>query len=263
MKRGLTMGFGICVGTDAKKIEILSRTGFDYFETNTTDITTAGDADFSEFAACIEKFGLPCEAANCFVPGEIRLCAVQPDYKTISEYVQKAFLRASQCGVKTIVFGSGKARSVPEGMKTGEAFDRLAFFLREIVAPQAERYAIDLAIEPLNKNECNIINSVPDGIELADAVGQKRVKTLADLYHMYLEDDSMEALAATKGKIIHAHIANPVERRFPKPGDGFDFAPFLGALKSAGCPRCSVEAGCDDFAADAPAALEAILGANA
>lgn len=263
MKRGLTMRFGICVGTDAKKIEILSKTGFDYFETNTTEITTASDTAFSEFAACIEKFALPCEAANCFVPGEIRLSASEPDYASISEYVKKAFLRASQCGVKTIVFGSGKARGVPEGVTTAEAFNKLVFFLREIVAPQADLYAIDLAVEPLNKNECNIINSVPDGIALADAVSEARVKTLADLYHMYLENDSMEALAATKKKIIHAHIANPVKRRFPQPGDGFDFAPFLKALQSAGCPRCSVEAGCDDFAADAPAALEAILAANA
>lgn len=263
MKRGLTMRFGICVGTDAKKIEILSKTGFNYFETNTTEITTAGDAAFSEFAACIDKFGLPCEAANCFVPGEIRLSAAQPDYAAISEYVKKAFLRASQCGVKTIVFGSGKARGVPEGMTTAAAFEKLAYFLKEIVAPQAERYAIDLAVEPLNKNECNIINSVCDGIELADAAAHARIKTLADLYHMYLEDDSMEALAATRGKIIHAHIANPVKRRFPQPGDGFDFVPFLKAIQSAGCPRCSVEAGCDDFATDAPAALEALLAANA
>jgi len=256
------MKFGICVGTDTKKIEILSKTGFDYFETNTTEITKASDAAFSDFAACIEKFALPCEAANCFVPGEIKLSVLNPDYNAITEYVKKAFLRASQCGIKTIVFGSGKAREVPEGMKTAESFDRLVFFLREIVAPQAERYAIDLAVEPLNKNECNIINSVCDGIELADAVGKARVKTLADLYHMYLENDPMDALAATRGKIIHAHIANPVKRRFPQPGDGFDFAPFLKAIQSAGCPRCSVEAGCDDFAADAPVALEALLAAN-
>jgi len=255
------MKFGICVGTDAKNIEILSKAGFDYFETHTTEITTASNADFSAFAAGIEKVGLPCEAANCFVPGEIRLSAAQPDYTAITAYVKKAFLRASNCGVQTIVFGSGKARGVPEGMKTADAFDKLVFFLREIVSPEAERYAINLAIEPLNKNECNIINSVCDGIELAEAVGKTRVKTLADLYHMYLENDSIDDLAAAKGKIIHAHIANPVKRLFPQPGDGFDFAPFLQALKSAGCPRCSVEAGCGDFAKDAPAALEVLLTA--
>ena len=38
---------------------------------------------------------------------------------------------------------------------------------------------------------------------------------LADLYHVYGNKDSVEGIADFKDKIKHAHIAEPVKRRYP------------------------------------------------
>ena len=252
------MKFGACVGTDAEKIKILKEAGFDYAETNMTDIATISDEEFNAFLLALKENDIPCEASNCFIPGEYKLVGDAVDYTAISEYVAKALERASRVGIESAVFGSGGARRVPDGVSREDAHKQLAYFLKEIVSPEAAKYGIRIAIEPLNKKECNCLNSVLEGVAVAEATGCDNIKTLADLYHVFLENDQMADIAALKGKIIHAHIANPVGRCYPAPGDGFDYAPFMKALNEAGCTRCSVEAGTKDFAKEAVLALSVL-----
>lgn len=59
---------------------------------------------------------------------------------------------------------------------------------------------------------------------------------------MYKENDPMSAITDCGDKLLHAHVAEPVERVYPRQDDGFDLTPFLRALLQAGCPRVSVEA---------------------
>jgi D-psicose/D-tagatose/L-ribulose 3-epimerase len=249
------MKFGACVGTDAEKIKVIKDAGFDYAETNMTDIATVSDEEFEAFLLALKTNDIPCEASNCFIPGEYKLVGDNVDYASISAYVAKALERASRAGIQSAVFGSGGARRVPEGVSREDAHKQIAYFLKEIVSPEAAKYGIQIAIEPLNKTECNCLNSVLEGVALADSIGCDNIKTLADLYHVFLENDPLDEIAALKGKIIHSHIANPVGRCYPAPGDGFDYAPFMKALREAGCTRCSVEAGTKDFAKEAPLAL--------
>ncbi|NLX92311.1 MAG: sugar phosphate isomerase/epimerase [Clostridiales bacterium] len=249
------MKFGACVGTDEDKIKVSKEVGFDYVETNLTDITAMTDEEFETFLLFLRKIGIPCEASNCFIPGNYKLVGEIVDYKSISAYVIKALARASRVGIKLAVFGSGGARRVPDGISKEDAHKQIVYFLKEIVSPEAGKYGIMIAIEPLNKEACNCVNSVPEGVAIARATGRNNVKTLADLFHVYLENDPLDKIAALKGEIIHAHIANPVARCFPAIGDDFDYMPFISALKSAGCGRCSVEADTKDFANEAPKAL--------
>lgn len=249
------MKFGACIGTDAKKVKVMADAGFDYFETNVSELASISEEEFEDFLQAIKENGLPCEAANCFVPGDIALVGPEADPEKITAYIKKAMARASKAGVETIVFGSGKARRFPEGLSREDGNRQIAEFLREIAAPEAAKYGIRIAIEPLNTKETNSINSVHEGMEVAEASGCENVKTLADLYHMFLENDPFEDVSNSPGQIIHAHIANAVGRCYPKPGDGIEYIPFINSLKAAGCTRCSVEAGAKDFENEAPLAL--------
>ena len=249
------MKFGACVGTDEEKIRVSKEIGFDYVETNLTEISAMSEEEFEAFLQVLKKTEIPCEASNCFIPGEHKLVGEAVDYKSISAYVAKALARASRIGIHSAVFGSGGARRVPEGVSKEDAHKQIVYFLKEIVSPEAAKYGINIAIEPLNKKECNCLNSVLEGVAIAKATGCDNIKTLADLYHVFLENDPLDKIAALKGEIIHAHIANPVGRCYPAPGDGFDYAPFINALKAAGCDRCSVEAGTKDFTNEAPKVL--------
>jgi sugar phosphate isomerase/epimerase len=249
------MKFGACVGTDEEKIKVAKEVGFDYVETNLSNIGTISDEEFEAFLLVLKTNNIPCEASNCFIPSDYQLVGENVDYKSISAYVAKALERASRVGIKSAVFGSGGARHLPDGVTKEDAHKQITYFLKEIVSPEAAKYGINIAIEPLNKKECNCINSVLEGVAIARATGCENIKTLADLYHVYLENDPLDKIAELKGEIIHSHIANPVGRCYPEPGDGFDYAPFINALKAAGCGRCSVEAGTKDFANEAPKVL--------
>jgi sugar phosphate isomerase/epimerase len=51
-----------------------------------------------------------------------------------------------------------------------------------ILGREASKYDITIVIEPLNKSETNIINSVAEGYKLAQQVNHPNVKLLADFY---------------------------------------------------------------------------------
>ena len=121
-------------------------------------------------------------------------------------------------------------------------YEDIVRFLRDIAAPSVAPYGIPIAIEPLEQKGGDLIHTVSEAKQLSDDVGNPLVRCLADLYHMYKEDDPMSAVTDCGDKLRHAHIAEPVERVYPRRDDGFDLTPFLRALLQTGCPRVSVEA---------------------
>ena len=139
-------------------------------------------------------------------------------------------------------------------------------FLKNFVVPAAEKYDIPVAIEPLRPEECNAINTVADGVEIAKRVDSPYIKVLADVAHMYVQNEPMESLLEYKGWVVHAHTSNPdpdgsldCKRIYPKKGDSFNQADFIEPLKAIGVEHCSIEANVLDFESDIRDAYE-VLG---
>ncbi len=249
------MKLGVCRGLDdfnAMKSSV--EAGVDYLETGFGCLAEYSDEKFNECKSVLKSFSLPCIAANGFIPGSMKLVGDDVDYVALNEYIDLGFSRAEKLGVKTIVLGSGKARSFPEGYALEKAKEQLAFFLSEYAAPRAEKAGAIIVIEPLRFCESTMIYTVNDGIEIARMSGRDNVKGLADLYHVYGNDDSIEDIATFKGQVCHAHIAEPVERVYPLSSDSADikniYKNFFASLKECGCETCSIEARTDDFNKD-------------
>ncbi len=219
------------------------------------------DEEFIEYKNNIQKADIPCRAANCFLPGEFRVSSGKYDNKAVADYIERGMLRGSQIGMKTVVFGSGGARSIPEGVPYGKAFLNLGAFLREAVAPVAEKYKIAVVIEPLRMEECNIINTVKEGAMLSALAQSEYIGVLADVYHMQCGNDSYDNIKDVSGSIYHSHISFPygdsggAKRKYPKSADEYDYKAFIDALKAVGCASCSIEAGTDDVKADSLKAI--------
>lgn len=251
------MKLGACAGCTAlDKIEILAKTGFDYVEIGFGDMAKRSDEEFEAFLAKLAELNFKCEAANSFVPGEIKLTGEEVDYAAVTEFVEKGMARAEKIGIKSVVFGSSGARNVPEGFPREKAYEQLVVFLRDYCGPISKKYGVNIAIEPLSTTETNIIFSVEDGVLLGRASGCDNVKGLADLYHMYNNNDDVDNIMKFPGEVIHSHIACGPTRNYPTPDDGFAYKPFVDALKAAGCARLSVEARSQDFAVDAKIAFD-------
>ena len=91
------------------------------------------------------------------------------------------------------------------------------------------------------------------------------VKVLADVAHMFVQNESMESLLDYKGWVVHAHTSNPdpdpsfgKKRIYPEIGDKFSQASLVNALKEIGVEHCSIEADVIDFEADAKKAYEVL-----
>jgi D-psicose/D-tagatose/L-ribulose 3-epimerase len=170
-------------------------------------------------------------------------------------YVRKAFDRVSRLGVKTVIFGSSGARNFPEGFPKDEAFRQLVDFCKRI-APEARSRGITVSIEPLRKQESNIINSAAEGLELVEAVADSGVELMIDYYHLAVEKEDPAIVLRAKDHIRHLHIANPAGRVFPLQPDESEYAPFFAALRQVGYKgRISVEASTKDFPKEAPLAI--------
>ena len=70
--------------------------------------------------------------------------------------------------------------------------------LGEAVSGQGGSHKVGLermpAIEPLNRQESNIVNSVAEGLALMRRVKRDEVQILADYYHMALESEDLSIL---------------------------------------------------------------------
>ncbi len=254
------MKFGVCRGLDdLVAMKAAKEAGADYFETGFGCLANFSDEKFAEGKAMLDNLALECYAANGFIPGDMPLVGDSVDYGIITDYLDRGFSRAKDLGVKTIVLGSGRARSFPEGYSLDKAKEQLAFFLSEYAAPKAEKAGCIIVLEPLRFCESSMIHTVADGVEIAKMSGKGNVFGLADLYHVYGNEDSIESIKSFKGLVRHSHIAEPVERVYPSQTDNDEikvlYKEFLDALKFAGCDTCSIEARTDDFAGEIGAAL--------
>ncbi len=251
------MKIGVCVGTDVDRMKIIKDIGYDYIESNCQDIAKCTDEKLEE----IKAVGLPVVTANCFIG--LKVVGEERDDEKIKEYLARLFKNASYLGMKYLVFGSSGARKKPDNMTLEECKAQTVDFLKRLVLPNCEKYGIRIAIEPLRPAECNWLNTVENGYEIAQAVGSPYINVLADVKHMYEQNEPFSTITAHADKLIHAHTSNPVgneknNRIYPAEGDSFNQDDFMLPLIEAGVETCSIEAGYDDFAAEAKAAFEVL-----
>lgn len=253
------MKFGVCVGTNIENMKIIKSIGYDYAEGNCQQLAEKDKDYLDEMKAT----GIPMLSANCFIG--LRVIGEEKDEAKVTEYLGRLFENAAYVGIKYLVFGSSGSRRIPDGMSLAEGRAQIVDFLKNDVAPLAKKYNITIAIEPLRPQECNAINTVADGIEIAKAVDSPYVKVLADVAHMYMQNEDFQLLKDYKGWVVHAHTSNPnpdpalnVKRIYPTAEDEFKQADFLEPLKAIGVEQCSLEANTFDFPTEVAKAYEVL-----
>jgi D-psicose/D-tagatose/L-ribulose 3-epimerase len=244
---------GYCTGF--RNLEAAKAAGFDYVELGTTEIAALTDEAFEAAFPTIKAIGLPTPAANLFLPATLKVTGPQTDHDAQMAHVKKAFGRLARLGTTMLVFGSGGARRVPEGFSQEEAFKQLVDFGRRAAA-EAKANGITITIEPLRRQETNIINSAAEGLALVEAINHPNFQLMIDFYHLASEKEDPAIVLKAKDRLRHLHVANPQGRVFPAKWDEFDYAPFFANLRAIGYDkRISVEGSTKDLAADGPPAI--------
>ena len=248
---------GVC--TASKNASCLADAGFDYLEESFRRVAEYDDAAFADAKADLAAAGLRAEAYNGLLPPEPLLLGEGATVTQFDEYLKKGFARAAELGGRVAVFGSGKARRIPDGMSHSEAYDRLAAFAAHL-ASLAESFGMRIAIEPLRAAECNAVNFVADALELTRRAGfPVALGAHADLFHMAEGGDRTASLVLAGSRLYHCHIAEPITRSVCQSGkhDAL-YRNFFGTLKAIGYTgRVSFEGG--GFSPDTAGQLAALL----
>lgn len=247
------MLIGCCSALD--QVEMARAAGVDYLEAPLVSLLPEQDDEhFAPVLAAYRAAPLPVRAFNIFLPGDLKVVGPAVDQVRVEHYVATALARARQVGAEVLVFGSGVARRVPDGFSRKQASDQLVRFL-QLVADAATANGLTIAIEPLNRKESNIINSVAEGVELAKRVGRVPIRVLADFYHMDEEREPLTHLSQFKEWLAHIHVAD-TGRLAPGTGS-YPYEEFAGELRRAGYTgMISIECRWQDFVAEAGPAVQ-------
>ncbi len=245
----------IPIGWCTMDLEKAKAAGFDFVELAVKGFTSMPDEEFAKFKARHKEVGLPTPVGNNFIPAEMKVVGPEVDEAKVMEYVKKALDRSKELGLKTIVFGSGGARKVPDGFAKEEAMKQLVAIAKKM-GPEAKKRGITIAVEPLQSRETNIINSAAEGLEWVKAVNHPNFQLMVDFYHLALEKEDPVILSKAAKHIKHFHIANPHGRIFPKSSEEIDYTGFFENIKKSKYKGgISVEGKANNFETDAPAAL--------
>jgi len=248
----MSIRFGACIGIDLDKLTALRDCGYSYAETSLSAVAGLSDSEFDSFLNSAKNAGIPIEACNGFFPADIKIVGDSVDYDLVAAYTKRALARASALGVRVAVLGSAKSRAVPDGFDRKTAEEQFVTALR-VCGDIAAACGIGIAIEPLRTGECNFVNTVAEGLELCARADHPAVGCLADFYHVFMNGESMDAVAHSNGRLIHTHIARAnADRLYPhSPEDEAACRVWAQALRDCGYRgRMSLEGRSgDDFAA--------------
>lgn len=252
------MRYGFCLffsgsDDDLAAVELLAGLGYQYLEPPVGCLKIEGEPEeYYAVRRAFHRAALRPEAFNCFLPGDLKVVGDHVDWRRVEKYVALALERVEEVGGTTVVFGSGGARSVPEGYPVEEARTQLVYF-GNMLADYAGN--LTLAVEPLEPAGCNILNTVPETAQYVREVGRPEVRLLVDSYHMEKQAEGWEPIGANADLVAHVHVSGCC--RLPPGADEADLAGFFAALKQAGYDgRVSVECLVSDLPQEAAAALE-------
>jgi sugar phosphate isomerase/epimerase len=237
------------------EIDAVKSAGFDYIELRTSEIAALSDKDYETLAAKLKQIGLPVPTTYLFIPAPIKLTGPETDKALQMNYVRKALDRVSKLRARTVVLGSGTARQYPAGFPKQTAFQQLVDFCKRL-GPEARAREITIAVEPLRREESNIINTVAEGLELVRAVQDPNIQLNVDFYHLAVEKENPAIILEAKNYVRHVHMANREGRVFPLKWQEYDYGLFFEALRKIGYDKeISIEGRTTDFEREAPQAI--------
>jgi sugar phosphate isomerase/epimerase len=165
--------------------------------------------------------------------GEEGLSFTDPDENVREAAIQRVRDHvpfASRAGAVIII---GLLRGIVKpGVEHERAMSWLVDALRRCSSAAAS-HGVRLVLEPINRYETTLINTVNQCLDLIEAVGAPNFGVLPDTFHMNIEEPSIAgSLRQAGSRIYHVHLADS-NRWYPGAGH-IDFREVVGALKEAG-----------------------------
>lgn len=189
-----------------------SELGFDAIEIFPPN---ADELSQANVPALLSRYGLKLAAVGTgagWVREQLTLVATDPALQARAvKFVRDIIDVAGGLGAPAII-GSmqGRAASPSEIPTTLD-------LLGQVIGPLADHarsaHGVPLLIEPLNRYETNLLNTLPDATAWLRNLGTDNLRILADLFHMNIEEaDMAQSILQAADAIGHVHFADSNRR---------------------------------------------------
>lgn len=228
------MQVGICLGRDIDFAGQCAEAGYDYIEMAAAYILDPrqDDAQWAPTRDKLLEIPLPLPVLNLLFAPDLTLVGPKRDTNQNLEFAEKVFERARLVGAGTIVFGSGKARTPPDGYDLQQARDELVDLARRL-GPPAARYNIVLVMEHLCAAESSLLTTIAETLDFVRLVDHPNVRLLIDGYHAAQMNESFEIARQAGPLLLHVHAADGATR-FDPVSAKTDLRSMFHELKAAG-----------------------------
>ena len=228
--------------TDSEGLALMDRVkqmGFDSFEFGLEDVSHVDPAKLKQKA---QQTGLRLVICGAFGPDR----DLTHDDASVREnslsYITQAIKVCQQSGCKTLggpmYSAVGKRRHVTPDQKKKE-WDLAVKGIKE-AGKRAADAGVNLAIEPLNRFETDLINTAEQCERLVNEVGMNNVGFHLDSFHMNIEEkNSGDAIRRAGKRLFHFHACEN-DRGAPGSGVNIDWPNIATALKEVSYQREAV-----------------------
>ncbi|MDA0315788.1 MAG: sugar phosphate isomerase/epimerase [Bacteroidetes bacterium] len=176
--------------------------------------SSADSIDFGQLKELLQKYKLQLAAVGTGAGKVIQgLTLTDPDpeiRKKAVSFISEMISFGAKFGAPAIV-GSMQGNVLLNANRE----DTLTWLAQglEILEQKAKIEGTFLIYEPLNRYETNLINTLGMGRDFIEKYALKNVKLLADLFHMNIEEGSIDQVIREHGKYIgHVHLADSNRR---------------------------------------------------
>ena len=186
-------------------IDRVATLGFDLIELCIEDPTTI---DLAAIRSRLEAAGIGALICGAFGPDR----DVSSDDPAIREngllYIGQCVAIAAELGAPFVAGPMYSATGKTALVSHEKRLQQLAWAAENLVraADAAATCGVGLAIEPLNRFETDLINTVDQGVDFVQRIGRDNVGLLLDTFHMNIEENSIpDALRRAKAHVFHFH----------------------------------------------------------
>ena len=232
------MKLSIVLSTQPAKFNALAYKG--HLAENISKIKTLGydgvelavrDPDLlklSELKNILQENSLPVPAIGTGQAyGEEKLSFTDPDEKIRRRAIEriKSHIKLADHFGAVIIIG------LVRGKIGSEIDERQAeqWLIEALSECASEDKIVKIVIEPINRYETNLINTVESGLNFLDKLKQENVGLLLDTFHMNIEEPSIiDSIIMAKDRLFHFHVADS-NRWYPGAGH-IDFRAIIDTL---------------------------------
>jgi sugar phosphate isomerase/epimerase len=226
-----------------KQVSELSRAaearaqGFDFAQPVGSLVADMSDQEFRAEKARVVDAGIPLAAFAVPLPAEARVTERGFNIYAWTEHMKKAVPRMAELGCTKLLWNDGRARVLPvEGDVAGlkEQVQQFLFLLCDVAASSK----VTVLVEPLDPRRTNFLNTMKEIDEFLPRVGKENLASMISLRELDAIGLPLARLGEVRHLIRYVQMENPLvrdgARACPRPSDGVDYRPFMGALKAMG-----------------------------